>query len=64
MIIKTSTGTRHIASKGAYSGELAESGEALPSPVKRGRGRPRKDTGVTGGKYDASALENVMKNWF
>lgn len=64
MIVKTSFGIRHTATKGLYSGEIAETGEALPSPVKRGRGRPRKDVGESGAKFDAAGLEKVMKNWF
>lgn len=64
MIVKTSFGIRHTAAKGLYSGEIAETGEALPTPVKRGRGRPRKDVGPTGSKFDASGLGKVMKNWF
>lgn len=64
MIVKTSFGIRHTAAKGLYSGEIAETGEALPTPVKRGRGRPRKDVGLTGSKFDAAGLEKVMKNWF
>lgn len=64
MIVKTSFGIRHTATKGLYSGEIAETGEALPTPVKRGRGRPRKDVGESGAKFDATGLEKVMKNWF
>ena len=63
MIVKTSTGVRHIATKGFYSGEVAETG-VIPTPVKRGRGRPRKDVGESGAKFDATGLEKVMKNWF
>lgn len=57
MIVKTSFGIRHTAAKGLYSGEIAETGEALPTPVKRGRGRPRKDVGLTGSKFDFSAFK-------
>lgn len=60
MIVKTATGIRHIATKGLYSGEIAETGEALPSPVKRGRGRPRKDVGPTGAVYNTGALEKIL----
>lgn len=63
MIVKTSTGVRHIATKGFYSGEVAETG-VIPTPVKRGRGRPRKDVGESGAKFDAAGLVKVMKNWF
>lgn len=63
MIVKTSFGVRHIATKGFYSGEVAETG-VIPTPVKRGRGRPRKDVGESGAKFDAAGLEKVMKNWF
>ena len=50
-------GVRHTATKGFYSGEIAETG-MLPQPVgmKRGRGRPRKDVGETGAAYDSTAL--------
>ena len=64
MIVKTSTGRIHYADKGLYSGEIAETGEALPTPVKRGRGRPRKDVGPSGAKFDGKALEKVMAKWF
>lgn len=63
MIVKTSNGVRHIATKGFYSGEVAETG-VIPVVVKRGRGRPRKDVGESGAKFDATGLEKVMKNWF
>ena len=60
--IKTSTGLRHTASKGFYSGEIAETG-MLPQPVdaKRGRGRPRKDVGMDGAKFDFSAFMTNVK---
>ena len=60
MIVKTSFGIRHTATKGLYSGEIAETGEALPSPVKRGRGRPRKDVGPTGAVYATKHLEAIL----
>ena len=55
-------GLRHTATKGFYSGEIAETG-MLPQPVgmKRGRGRPRKDVGETGAKYDFSAFMSPVK---
>jgi hypothetical protein len=60
--IKTSTGIRHTADRGFYSGDIAESG-ILPQPVgaKRGRGRPRKDVGESGAKYDFSAFMSKVK---
>ena len=60
MIVKTATGYRHFATKGLYSGEIAETGEALPAPVKRGRGRPRKDTGPSGAVYVTKPLEAIL----
>ena len=63
MIVKTATGYRHIADRGLYSGEIHETGEALPTPVKRGRGRPRKDVGPTGAVYNTGALEKIMRGW-
>ena len=53
----TPTGLVHTASKGFYSGEIAESGVMPVLPVKRGRGRPRKDSGETGAKFDFSAFK-------
>ena len=60
--IKTSTGLRHTANTGFYSGEIAETG-MLPQPVdaKRGRGRPRKDVGESGAKFDFSAFMSNVK---
>lgn len=53
----TATGLVHTATRGFYSGEIAESG-ILPQPqVKRGRGRPRKDIGENGAKFDFSAFK-------
>lgn len=60
MIVKTSTGIRHFATNGLYSGEIAETGEALPMPVKRGRGRPRKDVGPSGAVYNTGLLEKIL----
>lgn len=60
MIVKTTTGRIHFADKGLYSGEIAETGEALPMPVKRGRGRPRKDTGPSGAVYNTKPLEKIL----
>ena len=60
MIVKTATGYRHFATNGLYSGEIAETGEALPTPVKRGRGRPRKDAGPSGAVYNTGALEKIL----
>ena len=62
MIIKTSTGIRHVADKGFYSGEVAETG-VIPTPVKRGRGRPRKDVGESGAKFDFTAVTKIMGPW-
>ena len=39
----TSTGLIHTPSKGFYSGAIAETGVMPVLPIKRGRGRPRKD---------------------
>lgn len=52
----TATGLVHTPTKGFYSGEIAESGVMPVLPVKRGRGRPRKDSGETGAKFDFSAF--------
>ena len=60
MIVKTATGYRHFATKGLYSGEIAETGEAVPTPVKRGRGRPRKDAGPSGAVYVTKPLEKIL----
>lgn len=54
---KTSTGLVHTASKGAYSGRIAELGiecKTVDAP-KRGRGRPPK-VSSTGVAYDFSGL--------
>lgn len=60
-IIKTSTGIRHTADRGFYSGEVAETGVIPVTAVKRGRGRPRKDAGESGAKFDFSPfLANVI----
>jgi len=53
----TSTGLIHTPSKGFYSGAIAETGVMPVLPVKRGRGRPRKDVGETGAKFDFSAFK-------
>ena len=60
--IKTPLGLTHSATKGFYSGEIAETG-ILPQPVgqKRGRGRPRSDAGETGAAYDFSGLVAKIK---
>lgn len=57
----TSTGLIHTAGTGAYGGRLAEMGleaKVVDAP-KRGRGRPRKDTGSSGASYDFSAFGSV-----
>ena len=53
----TATGLIHTPTSGFYSGEIAESGVMPTLPVKRGRGRPRKDSGETGAKLDFSAFK-------
>jgi hypothetical protein len=53
----TPTGLVHTPTSGFYSGEIAESGVMPTLPVKRGRGRPRKDSGETGAKFDFSAFK-------
>jgi hypothetical protein len=60
-IIKTSTGIRHTADRGFYSGEVAETGVIPVTAVKRGRGRPRKDAGESGAKFDFSAFMTNVK---
>ena len=60
MMVKTATGYIHLATKGPYSGEYAETGEAIPTPVKRGRGRPRKDTGPSGIVYNLGPLLKIF----
>ena len=64
-IIKTSTGLIHKADRGFYSGEVAESGVAPVTAVKRGRGRPRKDAGESGAKFDFSAFltKVIVPKW-
>lgn len=47
---------RHTAAKGFYSGDIAETGVMPALPVKRGRGRPRKDVGESGAVFDFSAF--------
>ena len=47
---------RHTA-KGFYSGDIAETGVMPTLPVKRGRGRPRKDVGESGASFDFSAFK-------
>lgn len=59
--IKTSTGLRHTMDTGFYSGVIAETGVAPKSQVKRGRGRPPKDTGESGAKFDFTALVGKVK---
>ena len=49
--------TRHTAAKGFYSGDIAETGVMPALPVKRGRGRPRKDVGESGASFDFSAFK-------
>ena len=49
--------TRHTPTKGFYSGEIAETGVMPALPVKRGRGRPRKDAGESGAAFDFSAFK-------
>ena len=55
MITNTSTGLRHTATQGFYSGEVAETG-VVPTTVKRGRGRPAKNVSESGAKFDFSAF--------
>lgn len=52
----TDRGLVHTAAKGFYSGDIAETGVMPALPVKRGRGRPRKDTGESGASFDFSAF--------
>ena len=61
LIQLTPTGLVHRAAEQAYSGILAEQGlEAkVYNAPKRGRGRPRKDTGSSGASYDFSAFGSV-----
>ena len=47
---------RHTAAQGFYSGDIAETGVMPALPVKRGRGRPRKDVGESGAVFDFSAF--------
>ena len=54
--IKTSTGLIHTADRGFYAGDIAETGVMPVQAVKRGRGRPRKDAGEAGVKFDFSAF--------
>jgi hypothetical protein len=59
----TPTGLVHTAGEQAYSGRLAEEGleaKVYDAP-KRGRGRPRKDTGASGASYDFTALIGKIK---
>lgn len=60
-IVTTSTGFRHTADKGFYSGAIAESGVVPTNGVKRGRGRPRKYAGDAGTGYDFSQLMPAVK---
>lgn len=60
MITKTKTGRIHYAERGLYSGEIAEMGEALPTPVKRGRGRPSKNVGPSGAVYNCAPLAQII----
>lgn len=52
----TSTGLTHTPGKGFYSGQIAETGVMPVAEVKRGRGRPRKDTSENGASFDFSAF--------
>ena len=58
-LFQTSTGLIHKAGSGAYSGRLAEENVNIQAfgQVKRGRGRPRKNSGETGAKFDFSAFK-------
>ena len=60
MITTTSTGLRHTATQGFYSGEVAETG-VVPTTVKRGRGRPSKNVSESGAKFDFSAFVTPVK---
>lgn len=64
-IVKTSTGFIHKADRGFYSGEVAETGVVPVTAVKRGRGRPRKDTGESGAKFDFSPFLSkvILPKW-
>lgn len=65
-ITLTKTGLIHKAVSGAYSGRVAEDGSELVNvdQVKRGRGRPKKDTGSAGAKFDFSAfLSPIVPSW-
>lgn len=53
----TDRGLVHTAAKGFYSGEIADTGVMPVLPVKRGRGRPRKDVGESGASFDFSAFK-------
>lgn len=62
----TKTGLIHKAESGAYSGRVAEDGSELVNfdQARRGRGRPRKDVGAAGAKFDFSAfMTPVVPVW-
>lgn len=61
IIINTNKGIIHKSGRGFYSGAIAESGVMPASTVKRGRGRPRKNSGESGAAYDFSALVGKVK---
>lgn len=62
-ITTTSKGIIHHSGRGFYSGAVAESGNAPvnASTVKRGRGRPRKDSGATGTGFNFGPLIGDVK---
>lgn len=62
-IVTTKTGFIHKSDRGFYSGAIAESGvvPVTASTVKRGRGRPRKDAGEAGAKFDFGPLMGKVK---
>lgn len=60
-IIFTSSGLIHKSGPGAYSGAIHESGVTPEVLVKRGRGRPKKDSGESGAQFDFSELIALTK---